>query len=48
MVSTKWNVIALRAEARENFFGYQSPLANSTSTTRNDATVMFGLAYHFR
>lgn len=42
------NVIALRMEARENFFGYRSPLANATPTTRNDATVLFGLAYHFR
>ena len=42
------NTIALRMEARENFFGYQSPLANTTSGTRNDATVLFGFAYHFR
>lgn len=42
------NAIALRMEARDNFFGYKSPFPNAASGTRNDATFLFGFAYHFR
>ena len=42
------NVFALRLEARDNVFGYKSPFPNATSGTHNDATVLFGFAYHFR
>jgi hypothetical protein len=42
------SAVALRIEARENFFGYKSPFPGATSGTRNDATVLFGFAYHFR
>lgn len=42
------NPVALRLEARENFFGYKSPLPNGSSATRNDAAILFGFAYHFR
>jgi hypothetical protein len=39
---------AIRLEGRDNLFCYKSPIAGTTSKTRNDIGVMLGLAYHFR
>lgn len=39
---------AVRIEARDNVFGYQSPLPGGTSETRNDITFALGLTYHLR
>jgi hypothetical protein len=40
--------IALRLEARENFFCYKSPIIGEKSKTRNDLGLSFGIAYHIR
>lgn len=38
--------VALRIEARDNVFCYRSPVAGTTSKTRNDVGIMAGLAFH--
>lgn len=39
---------ALRLEARDNVFCFQSPIAGVGSKTRNDIGLAFGIAYHLR
>ena len=39
---------ALRGEARDNVFCYESPLDGVRSRTRNDVGLSLGLSYHFR
>lgn len=39
---------ALRLQARDNIFCYQSPIAGAASETRNDIGLMLGVAYHIR
>ena len=38
----------VRLEARDNVFCYRSPMASVGSRTRNDVSLMLGLAYQFR
>lgn len=39
---------ALRLEARDNVFGYRSPVSGVGSKTRNDIGLSLGIAYHLR
>jgi hypothetical protein len=39
---------ALRLEARDNVFCYQSPIAGVAAVTRNDVGLTLGVAYHIR
>lgn len=49
-VGTEFQVaqLALRVEARDNLFCYQSPLPAGAKATRNDIGLLFGFAYHIR
>jgi len=49
-VGTEFQVAktALRLEARDNVFCYQSPFGGQASETRNDVGLTLGVAYHIR